>query len=59
MNCRNMNHGKPNPPVCFCPNCGEKFKTFVVAAQNCSDEKHRERRKSRCTFCFDCGKKLG
>jgi hypothetical protein len=54
--CRNMNHGKVNPPVNFCPNCGEKFKTSTVG--RCDEEKHRARRKDRNLFCHDCGKEL-
>lgn len=54
--CRNMNHGKSNPPVNFCPNCGEHFKTNIVG--HCNDEKHRTRRKERHIFCHDCGKNL-
>mgnify|MGYP002146686187 FL=1 len=54
--CRNMNHGRTNPPVRFCPNCGEKLKSASVAS--CDEEKHRSRRKDRNHFCHDCGKDL-
>ena len=54
--CRNMNHGKTNPPVLFCPNCGEKFKPGASA--KCSEAEHKYRRKTGCSFCFDCGKDL-
>lgn len=58
VNCRNMNHGKANPPISFCPNCGEKFVSGSVNGGRCDDEKHRSRRKERSAFCQDCGKKL-
>jgi ribosomal protein L34E len=54
-----MNHGKSNPPVSHCPNCGEKFKGSPNAGRACNEEKHKERRKSGSTYCYDCGKKFG
>lgn len=51
-----MNHGKTNPPVNYCPNCGEKFKTSNTS--RCNDEQHRARRKERSQFCHDCGLEL-
>ena len=56
--CRNMNHGKVNPPITFCPNCGEKFVSSAATASRCSDETHKSRRKDRNLFCLDCGKDL-
>ncbi|QDK44216.1 hypothetical protein DOM22_03125 [Bdellovibrio sp. ZAP7] len=55
-NCRNMNHGKSNPPVSYCPNCGEKFKAGAI--RSCDRSKHLERRKQGSLFCCDCGKDL-
>jgi hypothetical protein len=54
--CKNMNHGKMNPMVRFCPQCGDRFQT--KAAGSCNEEKHAARRKERNIFCYDCGKKL-
>jgi hypothetical protein len=51
-----MNHGKSNPPVSFCPNCGDKFKSSSV--KSCGEDKHKERRKQGSAFCFECGKDL-
>ncbi len=56
--CPNMNHGKTNPPITFCPNCGEKLNAGSHAHRHCSEESHREKRKSRNQFCLDCGKDL-
>lgn len=56
--CPNMNHGKTNPPIAYCPNCGEKFNSGKIGNKNCNDESHRSKRKDRNHFCFDCGKDL-
>ncbi len=55
--CTNMNHGRSNAPVRFCPTCGETVNK-QAASQRCDDSKHDARRKDRNTFCCDCGKKL-
>lgn len=55
--CPNMNHGKSNPGVKFCPNCGEKFAAFV-GAKVCTVERHRHQLKSGGHYCYDCGKNL-
>ena len=56
-NCRNYNHGRTNPPVAYCPNCGLKF-NFLGAKLICNEQKHRDDRKNRHIFCTDCGKNL-
>lgn len=53
-----MNHGKSNPPVVFCPNCGEKFTQGSHIKTLCDEEKHKSRRKERNLFCHDCGQDL-
>ncbi|MDG0817236.1 hypothetical protein [Bdellovibrio svalbardensis] len=54
--CPNMNHGKTNAPVKFCPNCGEVLNAAVRV--RCDEDKHKHLRKSRISFCTDCGKSL-
>jgi uncharacterized protein with PIN domain len=54
--CKNMNHGKLNPPVKFCPTCGDKFKS--TSSEKCDEEKHKALRKDRNFFCHYCGKNL-
>jgi acetone carboxylase gamma subunit len=54
--CANMNHGKMNPPIKFCPNCGELLNSGIRVS--CDDAKHKHFMKSRNFFCCDCGKKL-
>jgi len=54
--CKNLNHGKTNPPVLFCPNCGEKFKQGT--GSHCGEAAHKDRRKAGSAFCFSCGKNL-
>ena len=53
-----MNHGRPNPPVRFCPGCGMKFQKPAPVSLGCDAEKHAARRKDRQVFCHDCGKDL-
>lgn len=54
--CKNLNHGRMMVSIQYCPDCGEKFK--VQADRHCSDFNHAERRKSRDSFCCDCGIRL-
>ncbi|MES2855006.1 MAG: hypothetical protein V4692_04035 [Bdellovibrionota bacterium] len=54
--CTNMNHGRLNAPVRFCPTCGDKVNTKIQA--RCDAPKHAMLRKDRNTFCCDCGEKL-
>ena len=54
--CPNMNHGRSNAPVKYCPTCGETVNSS--ANGKCNPEQHATRRKNRSIFCHDCGKKL-
>lgn len=54
--CANMNHGRANSLVNFCPSCGEKLRQPVQI--RCEDAAHRARRKEQSKFCHDCGKDL-
>lgn len=56
IHCTNMNHSKANPPIQFCPTCGDKFNTTNRSI--CSAEIHKLRRKERSLFCSSCGYKL-
>ncbi len=56
VRCANMNHGRANAPVKFCPNCGQLVNSQIHA--RCDETKHAARRKERQIFCVDCGKKL-
>ena len=55
--CRNFNHGRANPPVRVCPNCGVVVNTQLSPAQ-CRQELHADRRKQGDLFCVDCGLRL-
>ncbi|MES2767853.1 MAG: hypothetical protein V4596_01800 [Bdellovibrionota bacterium] len=55
--CPNMNHGRMNPPVKFCPSCGESINAQAQRPK-CDEFKHKAQRKGRSAFCQDCGKKL-
>jgi len=55
--CLNYNHGHPNPPVRFCPMCGEVVNKNI-SAQACSEEKHAKKRSNRNKYCADCGAQL-
>lgn len=54
--CPNMNHGRLNPPVKFCPTCGDSINKSI--SNRCNDLIHKARRKDRGIYCQDCGKKL-
>lgn len=54
--CPNMNHGRLNAPVKYCPMCGDSVNRS--ASGNCDQARHAELRKNRLLFCSDCGKKL-
>jgi hypothetical protein len=58
IRCPNMNHGKLNPSVSFCPSCGKKLNSQTATKNQCDHEKHKARRKDRNLFCFDCGTEL-
>lgn len=55
--CPNMNHGRMNAPIRFCPTCGVVVNNKASLGR-CDDSKHDKRRKDRNCFCGDCGKKL-
>jgi hypothetical protein len=54
--CTNMNHGRMNAPIKFCPVCGEVVNR--EASARCDSGKHADMRRQRLVFCHDCGKKL-
>jgi len=54
--CRNLNHGRINVPVNYCPECGARFAAHAIA--NCSSQHHADFRRQRFKFCIDCGAKL-
>lgn len=54
--CPNMNHGRMNAPVRYCPMCGGAVNRS--AAGSCDQGKHAELLKQRHAFCHDCGKSL-
>jgi rRNA maturation endonuclease Nob1 len=56
VRCPNMNHGRTNAPVKFCPMCGDSVNR--AAAGSCDHARHADLRKNRHVFCPDCGKKL-
>lgn len=56
VRCPNMNHGRLNSPVRYCPTCGDSLN--LAAAGRCSDSAHAVMRRDRHAFCYQCGKKL-
>lgn len=54
--CRNLNHGRSNISINYCPECGERFDNQKVMV--CGSQKHTGYRKQRFNFCIDCGNKL-
>jgi hypothetical protein len=56
VRCTNMNHGRTNAPVKYCPSCGDTVNQ--AANTRCDAAKHADQRKSRNAFCVDCGKSL-
>lgn len=54
--CLNMNHGRTQNGVRFCPSCGVLLNARVLIA--CDPAKHASYRKQRHPFCLCCGKKL-
>ena len=55
--CWNDNHGRAIVTVRFCPNCGE-IVNGKIPARTCSEENHAKRRRSRDSYCLDCGERL-
>lgn len=54
--CMNMNHGRMNISIRFCPTCGESLNPR--ATTGCSESDHASRRRDRDAFCIGCGKSL-
>jgi rRNA maturation protein Nop10 len=55
--CPNLNHGRSNPPVRFCPKCGEVVNVARVL-QRCAADKHSKERLNQNRHCVDCGEQL-
>lgn len=55
--CKNLNHGRSNTTINFCPECGGKF--APQKSLMCGSDKHTGYRKQRFNFCIDCGGNLG
>jgi rRNA maturation protein Nop10 len=55
--CPNMNHGRPNAPVAFCPECGEVVNPGIPST-SCSEERHAKQRRGGSHYCVDCGEQL-
>jgi hypothetical protein len=55
--CANDNHGRMVVRIRFCPSCGEVLNQ-KIASRKCSERSHAEMRRSRSTYCMDCGVQL-
>ncbi len=55
--CSNLNHGRRNAPVRFCPKCGEVVNP-ARAMHRCTEPKHTKERLNRSRHCVDCGEQL-
>ena len=55
--CSNLNHGRSNPPVRFCPKCGEVV-NLARTLQRCAAAKHSKERLNQNRHCVDCGEQL-
>lgn len=55
--CPNLNHGRTNPPVRYCIECGKVVNASLVVGK-CSDEEHAKNRRQRNKYCSDCGVQL-
>jgi len=55
--CPNLNHGRPNAPVRFCPKCGEVVNEDIPA-RKCEEGVHAKKRRERNKYCIDCGEQL-
>jgi rRNA maturation protein Nop10 len=55
--CFNDNHGRAVVTVRFCSHCGSVVNT-AIRPSFCGDQKHARMRRSRNSFCVDCGKSL-
>lgn len=52
--CNNLNHGRSNAPVRFCPQCGAVVNARVIP-RRCSATSHDRSRRNQNLFCVDCG----
>ena len=52
--CPNDNHGRMVVTVRCCPNCGE-IVNANIHARKCVADSHAKMRRSRHSFCMDCG----
>jgi rRNA maturation protein Nop10 len=55
--CPNFNHGRPNAPVRFCPECGEVVNENIPI-RGCNEEEHAKRRRERNKYCVHCSEQL-
>ena len=57
IKCPNLNHRRANPPVRFCPDCGEVVNEGIPI-RKCNEEVHAKRRRKRDNYCLYCGEQL-
>jgi hypothetical protein len=55
--CLNDNHGRMVVRVRCCPNCGEILNPNI-APKSCAEAAHSGMRRSRFSYCMDCGGRL-
>lgn len=55
--CPNLNHGRSNAPVRFCPTCG-KVVNEAIHIIKCTEEEHAKKRLERNKYCVHCGEQL-
>ncbi|MGE3974538.1 MAG: hypothetical protein AB7F59_08440 [Bdellovibrionales bacterium] len=56
VRCPNMNHGRMNVNIKYCPSCGESMNPS--APGSCNAHTHADLLKNRYIYCTNCGKKL-
>jgi len=57
QHCANDNHGRSVVTIRVCPNCGVVLNANIAAVR-CPEHSHARARRSRNTFCVDCGDRL-
>lgn len=55
--CANDNHGRTIVTVRFCPSCGSVVNARIPVGA-CRADKHAGMRRTRSTYCVDCGDAL-